>query len=118
MNIRKFTAPTARQALKDIRNELGEEAVILSNRNIEGGVEIIALANDDQLSGIMNQESGAGRGSTPPRRQAQDGHAGLKPDLPAIAPQSSILNPESSILVAVKSLHNMLGPQRSALFVD
>lgn len=107
MNIRKFIAPTARQALKDIRNELGEEAVILSNRNIEGGVEIIALANEDQLSGIMDQESGAGRVSTR--------HAGLKPDMPAIAPQSSILNPESSILVEIKSMHSMLRQQLAAL---
>ena len=47
MSIRKFIATTSRQALKDIRTELGEEAVILSNRKIEGGVEIIALANDE-----------------------------------------------------------------------
>ncbi len=47
MSIRKFIATTSRQALKDIRTELGDEAVILSNRKIEGGVEIIALANDE-----------------------------------------------------------------------
>ncbi len=49
MNIRKFIAPTAREALKDIRNELGEEAVILSNRKTELGVEIIAMANDEMV---------------------------------------------------------------------
>ncbi|HEX5363696.1 MAG TPA: flagellar biosynthesis protein FlhF [Gallionella sp.] len=47
MNIRKFIAPTAREALRDIRNELGNEAVILSNRRTASGVEIIALANED-----------------------------------------------------------------------
>lgn len=115
MNIRKFVAPTARQALKDIRNELGDEAVILSNRNVDGGVEIIALANDEQLSEIRNQGSGAGRVSTRPLRQAQDGHAGLKPGLTAMDPQSSILNPESSILVEIKSMHSMLRQQLAAL---
>jgi len=47
MNIRKFIAPTARQALEEIRNELGAEAMILSNRKTESGVEIIALANGE-----------------------------------------------------------------------
>ena len=47
MKIRKFIAPTVRQALQDIRNELGDEAVILSNRNVnDGEVEIIALSNE------------------------------------------------------------------------
>ena len=47
MSIRRFIAPTARQAMKEIRNELGEDAMILSNRKMEHGVEIVALANDD-----------------------------------------------------------------------
>src|SRR3989338_7550758 len=115
MNIRKFVAPTARQALKDIRNELVDDAVILSNRNVVEGVEIIALANDEQLSGIRNQESGVGRVPTRPLRQAQDGHVGLKPGLPATAPQPSILDSESSILVEMKSMHSMLRQQLAAL---
>jgi flagellar biosynthesis protein FlhF len=49
MNIRKFVAPTARLALREIRNELGSEAVILSNRKMAKGVEIIAVANDSIL---------------------------------------------------------------------
>lgn len=49
MNIRKFTAASAREALKEIRSELGEEAVILSNRKTEHGVEIHAMANDEMV---------------------------------------------------------------------
>jgi len=49
MNIRKFIAPTARQALQDIRSELGDEAVILSNRKVGQGVEIIALVNEEAI---------------------------------------------------------------------
>ena len=55
MSVRKFIAPTARQALRDIRNELGEEAVILSNRRVGEGVEILALANEEQLSEIREE---------------------------------------------------------------
>ena len=114
MNIRKFVAPTARQALRDIRNELGEEAVILSNRKVDEGVEIIALANDEQLSGIMDQESGSGNQGAGVGRVSTR-HVGLKPDLPATVPQSSILNSESSILVEIKSMHSMLRQQLAAL---
>lgn len=47
MSIRRFIAPTARQAMKEIRDELGADAMILSNRKTEYGVEIVALANGD-----------------------------------------------------------------------
>jgi len=44
MNPRKFTAPSAREALRAVKRELGEDAVILSNRSADGRVEITALA--------------------------------------------------------------------------
>lgn len=47
MSIRKFIAPTARLAMKEIRDELGPDAMILSNRQTERGVEIIAIAHGD-----------------------------------------------------------------------
>jgi len=47
MSIRRFIAPTARQAMKEIRDELGSDAMILSNRKTEYGVEIVALASGD-----------------------------------------------------------------------
>ncbi|NGZ84380.1 flagellar biosynthesis protein FlhF [Duganella aceris] len=50
MNVKKFTAPTSREALRKVRESLGPDAVILSNRQIDGGVEILALANDDAAS--------------------------------------------------------------------
>jgi len=34
MNARKFIAATSREALKMVRLELGDEAVILSNRKV------------------------------------------------------------------------------------
>jgi flagellar biosynthesis protein FlhF len=47
MNVKKFTAANSRDALRKVRELLGPDAVILSNRTVEGGVEILALANDD-----------------------------------------------------------------------
>lgn len=45
MNTQKFNAPDMRQALKLVRDALGADAVILSNRKVAGGVEIIAAAD-------------------------------------------------------------------------
>ncbi|TFW16741.1 flagellar biosynthesis protein FlhF, partial [Massilia arenosa] len=50
MNVKRFTAPTAREALRKVREALGPDAVILSNRPVDGIVEILALANDDVAS--------------------------------------------------------------------
>ncbi|MBC3808680.1 flagellar biosynthesis protein FlhF [Undibacterium seohonense] len=51
MNVKKFIAPSSREALKKVRLMLGENAVILSNRNVDGQVEILAM-NDQALTDI------------------------------------------------------------------
>jgi flagellar biosynthesis protein FlhF len=45
MNVKQFFANNAREALHQVRRELGADAVILSNRRAEGGVEILAIAH-------------------------------------------------------------------------
>ncbi|MEJ7804524.1 MAG: flagellar biosynthesis protein FlhF, partial [Telluria sp.] len=50
MNVKKFTAATSREALRKVRDALGPDAVILSNRPVDGIVEILALASDDVAS--------------------------------------------------------------------
>lgn len=48
MNIRKFIGATSRDALRLVREALGADAVVLSNRtNDDGTVEIVALADTD-----------------------------------------------------------------------
>lgn len=47
MNVRKFIAATARDALRKVKDMLGPDAIILSNRAIPGGVEIMAVAARD-----------------------------------------------------------------------
>ncbi|MET0962480.1 MAG: flagellar biosynthesis protein FlhF [Noviherbaspirillum sp.] len=50
MNVRKFSAQTSREALRMVRDALGADAVILSNRSVNGNVEILALASADMAS--------------------------------------------------------------------
>lgn len=47
MKIVRHTAPDMRQALRSIREQLGEEAVILSSRRIPQGVEVTAAVDFD-----------------------------------------------------------------------
>lgn len=42
MKMKRYFAPDSRQALRALRDEQGPEAVILSNKRVNGGVEIIA----------------------------------------------------------------------------
>ncbi|MDP2806092.1 MAG: flagellar biosynthesis protein FlhF, partial [Gallionellaceae bacterium] len=45
MNARKFIAVNSREAFKLVRTELGDDAVILSNRKVPEGVEIVAMGS-------------------------------------------------------------------------
>ena len=63
MNIKRFTAPTSREALAKARMAFGEGTLILSNRPTANGVEVVATA-EDTLSAL---DSAAGSPSaTPP----------------------------------------------------
>ena len=50
MIVKKFTASTTRDALQQVRDALGPEALILSNRVQDGSVEIMAMAESDMAS--------------------------------------------------------------------
>lgn len=46
MNVKRYFAPTAREALRALKDALGPDAIVLSNRAVEGGVEILALPGE------------------------------------------------------------------------
>ncbi len=48
MKVRRFFAPDMRQAIRLVREAQGPDAVILSNRKVDGGVEIIAAVDYDE----------------------------------------------------------------------
>ncbi|MEQ1591929.1 MAG: flagellar biosynthesis protein FlhF [Thiobacillaceae bacterium] len=50
MNVKRIVAKTSREAMRQLRDELGPDAIILANRQIEGGVEILALPPGDLAS--------------------------------------------------------------------
>lgn len=48
MKVKRFFAPTMSQALKMVRLEMGDDAVILSNRRVDDGVEIVTALDYDE----------------------------------------------------------------------
>ncbi|WP_296750401.1 flagellar biosynthesis protein FlhF [Thiobacillus sp.] len=50
MNVKRIVAKTSREAMRQLRDALGPDAVILSNRAVDGGVEVLALAAEDIAS--------------------------------------------------------------------
>ncbi len=68
MNVKKFVAASSRDAYRLVRDALGADAVILSNRKVSAGVEILALANEE-ISSLVEPRS-----ETRTQR-AQAGHA-------------------------------------------
>jgi flagellar biosynthesis protein FlhF len=71
--IKKFYAATTRDALRQVRDALGANAIILSNRQVEGGVEIIAVADLDMAALTEQAEPAlaAGRARAPSPAPAQ-----------------------------------------------
>lgn len=55
MNIKRFFGKNSREALSMVRKALGENAVILSNRAVAGGNEIMAFTEED-MHAIANNE--------------------------------------------------------------
>ncbi len=66
MNIKRFTATTAREALAKARMTFGDGTLILSNRQIPGGVEVMATA-EETLSALQDgaQATAAAPGFAP-----------------------------------------------------
>jgi flagellar biosynthesis protein FlhF len=48
MKIKRFFAPDMRQAIKQVRETFGPDAVILSNKSVDGGVELVAARDYDE----------------------------------------------------------------------
>ncbi|SPK76069.1 putative flagellar biosynthesis protein, flagella-associated GTP-binding protein GTP-binding SRP family (plasmid) [Cupriavidus taiwanensis] len=47
MSVAKFVAANGREAMRQVREAMGPDAVVLSNRTVEGGVEIVAMRDTD-----------------------------------------------------------------------
>jgi len=77
MKIKRFVAQDMRQALRMVREALGEDAVILSNKSVEGGVELTAAVDlvDNLPTDTVDQRIPAGSSNGGQTSKAANRHA-------------------------------------------
>lgn len=68
MNVQRFTGRNAREAIAKVRASLGEHAVVLSNRPIAEGVEILAIPGSEVPDATPPQPSAAAPATKPAAR--------------------------------------------------
>lgn len=71
MNIRRFFSKSSREALNMVRQQLGADAVILSNRSIDGGTEILAVHETEMDQMISASSPTASSPATKPAAAAE-----------------------------------------------
>jgi flagellar biosynthesis protein FlhF len=68
MKIKRFFAAEIRQALRQVRETLGPDAVILSNKSVDGGVELVAAIDYDPAA-FEQQNAAVGERTEPKQRK-------------------------------------------------
>ncbi len=116
MNAKKFIAATSRDALLLVRNELGADAVILSNRKVDEGVEITALASADLDRFTESKDEPIRHVSQPKSIQNILAQATATKPVPEVSPASvatpsSIVKEQQGILSEIKSMRDMMQEQ-------
>jgi flagellar biosynthesis protein FlhF len=113
MLVRKFYADSAREALRLVRDALGSNALILSNRRTAAGVEIKAVS-ESEVASITAGVALSAMSASPAQRAAAERAASLA--APAIAPAAA--NPSAPgdyhLLQEVRILRSMLEGQLAA----
>jgi flagellar biosynthesis protein FlhF len=74
MKIKRYFATDMRQAIQMVREAQGPDAVILSNRRVDGGVEIVAAVDYDEAM-VSQMAEQAPIQNTRPRPEAQESAA-------------------------------------------
>lgn len=83
MSVKRFVGATARECLRRVKEELGPDAVVISNKPVDNGVEIVAMT-PDSLDAISRQ-------AAVPRPDAA-----RAANVPADAPPSSARRPKAA----------------------
>ena len=106
MNVKRFTAPTSRDALKQVRLAFGREAVVLSTRPCADGIEVLAMAPD-----AMHEFERVAVAATPQRT------ASARPEAPASS-RARPAEKEGAWSRAAAALRQRLDPSRGDAQAD
>jgi flagellar biosynthesis protein FlhF len=73
MNVKRFVGKNTREAMAQVRAAYGEEAVLLSNRAVPGGVEILAMPSAD----VPTHRTGGRTSERGPEATATEGDSSM-----------------------------------------
>jgi flagellar biosynthesis protein FlhF len=106
MNVRKFFAASSRQALTQVRQSLGPDALILSNRAVDGGVEILAVTKEElsPQAAPAQPRPGKAAGAAPAARIEQ-------PTRASVAPPAAEDAATRSLASEIKSMRGLIEEQ-------
>lgn len=86
MNIKRFYAPTAREALAKARMVFGDGTLILSNRQTPDGVEVMATAEETLQDMDAGMQAGSPLQKALERRASDEGMSSLRKEHSPLAP--------------------------------
>ncbi|WP_289284179.1 MULTISPECIES: flagellar biosynthesis protein FlhF [unclassified Methylophaga] len=120
MKIKRFQAADVRQAIREVRDVLGPDAVILSNTRVDGGIEIVAATDYDesQFRRQAQVETASTQAQQPPRVEINPTPDTYAHEQPQAAPKQNIWSQEPTLVQMRKEiagLRNMLQNQLSDL---
>ncbi len=116
MNIKRYFAPTIRQAINKVREEQGPDAVILSNQRVNGGVEIVAAIDFDET--MLEQDGSRQTELSTPDAENSGGKTARAASRPAAPRDENYWSQEPTLLEMrseLQSLRFMLENQLSGL---
>ncbi|WP_438969993.1 flagellar biosynthesis protein FlhF [Methylophaga sp.] len=117
MKIKRFQAADVRQAIREVREVLGPDAVILSNTRVDGGIEIVAATDYDETQFRRQAEPAA---AAKPEKTRVEINPSIEPleQAPRPASKENIWSQEPTLVQMRKeiaSLRDMLQNQLSDL---
>jgi flagellar biosynthesis protein FlhF len=71
MKVKRIFAPDMRQAMRRVREEIGPDAVIISNHRVAGGVEVVAAKEDEYEAAQAELKRNRAARPAPDRREEQ-----------------------------------------------
>jgi flagellar biosynthesis protein FlhF len=118
MKIKRFQAADVRQAIREVREVLGPDAVILSNTRVDGGVEIVAATDYDENQFKRSVPTPAERAKVDQAPTVEINPAREAERAPAPIQQANIWSQEPTLIQMrkeISGLKNMLQNQLSDL---
>ncbi|GAA0630202.1 flagellar biosynthesis protein FlhF [Halomonas beimenensis] len=109
MSVMRFVGATSREAMRQVRAALGDDALILANRHTEAGVEILAMA-DEAVEAMSEQAAPA---PAPPPEAEPPSPAAAPPHAEAAGPAADFQAMSERLLREMQDMRSLLAGEPS-----